>query len=147
MPWTKLGHQYQSFWLYGSFLAISNCSWFGSFVVRECTSLLLWFYDSLQPSEWVFFQPSYKIMQHSWAMRNHYVRCYCKVDIQECSYMAPWSLPVSRMNLGLKSILSFIVFFFHLLTAWYIWPLKYQGLWEHTHCSVWEQGWCEEQAG
>lgn len=23
----------------------------------------------------------------------------------------------------------------------------FQGVWKHSNCSLWEQGWCEEQAG
>ena len=34
-------------------------------------------------------------MQHSWTMCYHNVWCNCSVDIQECSYMASRSLPVS----------------------------------------------------
>lgn len=38
-------------------------------------------------------------MQYPWAMCHHYVWCYCPLDVQECSHMAPWSLPVCEINI------------------------------------------------
>ena len=53
-------------------------------------------------------------LQHPWAMCNHHVWCYCPVDLQECSNMAPrfvqvrlsnfWSLYLSFMLVALHSL-------------------------------------------
>ena len=37
-------------------------------------------------------------MQHSWAMCNYHVWCYCSVDLHECSNMASGSLSVCLIN-------------------------------------------------
>ena len=35
--------------------------------------------------------------------------------------------------------------FWKLLTIWLL--INLQGVWEYSNCSLWEQGWCEKQAG
>lgn len=34
------------------------------------------------------------MLQHPWTMCHHYVWCDSSIDLQECSNLAPWSLPV-----------------------------------------------------
>ncbi len=53
-------------------------------------------------------------MQYTWTVCHHYVWCYCKADLQECSNMAPWSLQVRKCGrilscLTLACIFPFVV--------------------------------------
>ena len=39
------------------------------------------------------------IWQYPWAMCDYHVWCYCPSNIQECPYLAPWSLQVRKSSL------------------------------------------------